>query len=124
MGRRRFFSLSLSCDYKKVGDAHYRCHPQNRLKQIVPSVQGDIYFEIKRDNNNIVINLSSPANTTAVVGVPKQYYAIDEIRFNNELQWRNGKAITSHSDISYLDEDDKYIKFEVSPGNWSIEASK
>ncbi|MFA3792000.1 alpha-L-rhamnosidase N-terminal domain-containing protein [Aliiglaciecola sp. SL4] len=95
----------------------------NRIQQKVPSVQGNIEFEITREPSSIQIQLQSPNNTLALVGVPKQYFDIDKILVNGNTVWQQSKILKGIQGVKYVGEDDKYMKFEVMPGNWTIDAN-
>ncbi|EWH10526.1 alpha-L-rhamnosidase Rha78D [Catenovulum agarivorans DS-2] len=99
--------------------AHFK-----RVKQFVPSVQGDIDFEIQRDQQTVKIEIDSPENTTAIIGVPKQYFAIQTIMVNGKKLWENGQLTASISGIKLAGEDNKYVKFEVQPGHWLVTAQR
>ena len=94
-----------------------------QVKQIIPSVKGTIEFEISRESDELAMQLTSPQNTVAVVGVPKQYFDIDDISFNRKSVWSNGQATRGISGVKYIGQDDKYIKFEVNSGKWKIKAN-
>lgn len=95
-----------------------------QLKQLVPSVQGNIDFEITRDNDSIQIDLTSPTHTTATIGIPKQYFDIENIQFNGKTRWAAGKVKTQIPGIKFVGENEKYLKFEVAAGQWRISALK
>lgn len=97
-----------------------------RVKQLVPSVRGDIDVEITRDNNSITMQLQSPKNTTVLVGVPKKYFQINEVIINGEIAWSHNRPARKNMNtgVKFHSEDDKYLKFELSAGNWSINANK
>ncbi|WAJ71697.1 alpha-L-rhamnosidase N-terminal domain-containing protein [Catenovulum adriaticum] len=99
-----------------------------QIKQLVPSVQGDIDFEISRSSDDIKISLSSPKGTTAVVGIPKQYFEIDEVTVNQQKVWTKNKSFWSKAKpidgVKFINADDKYLNFEVTGGQWQIEAKK
>lgn len=96
------------------------------VKQLVPSVQGDIAFGINRNDAEIMMTLDTPRNTAAVIGVPKQYFEIGEVKLNGKTVWVSDEA--PHSKVSrvrgvnYVGADEKYLKFEVSAGNWTLSA--
>ncbi|MGJ8691811.1 MAG: alpha-L-rhamnosidase C-terminal domain-containing protein [Thalassotalea sp.] len=98
------------------------------LKQLVPSVQGDIDFDIKRNDQEITITLTTPANTTALVGIPKQYFAIDSVSINGNMAWNKNSSLWSKSKqvegVKFINEDDKYVMFEVTGGTWTMSAKK
>ncbi|MBR9908802.1 MAG: glycoside hydrolase [Gammaproteobacteria bacterium] len=91
-----------------------------RVKQLVPSVAGDIDFEISRNASTIEINLTSPQATTATLGIPKAYFQLNSISFNDKAVWKKGRAYSSVSGVKFAGEDDKYLRFTVAPGTWSI----
>lgn len=67
-------------------------------------------------------DLTSPAQTTATIGIPKQYFDIKNIRLNEKNIWTQGKVQTEITGIKFIGEDNKYLKFEVAPGQWRISA--
>nr|WP_268820167.1 alpha-L-rhamnosidase N-terminal domain-containing protein [Paraglaciecola sp. G1-23] len=99
-----------------------------RLKQRVPSVQGDIDFEISRTNDEINIGLTSPKGATAIVGIPKVYFKINSVNINGKPVFKAGIVwSTDNSDqyqgIRYIGEDEKYLKFELAAGDWSLQVT-
>lgn len=92
-----------------------------RVQQRVPSVQGDIDFTIKRTNQQLEIKLISPSGTTATVGIPKQYFALNLIQFNGKTAWQNTKN-SNINGVQWVGDNDKYVLFEVEAGTWSITA--
>jgi len=93
------------------------------VKQKVPSVKGDIDFDIKRDDSSINITLTSPKNTVATVGIPKAYFDIASIKANRKTLWKNGEA-KKIKGMTFIGQDKKYVKFKVQPGKWVISATK
>jgi hypothetical protein len=94
-----------------------------RIEQRVPSVQGDIDFVISRTLENLTLELTSPVNTVAMVGVPKEYFDISKISVNGKVVWQNGQARNNVSGVKFVSETSKYINFEVDPGTWEINAT-
>ncbi|VEM00347.1 alpha-L-rhamnosidase-like protein (plasmid) [Alteromonas sp. 76-1] len=94
-----------------------------RIEQRVPSVQGDIDFVISRTLENLTLELTSPVNTVALVGVPKKYFDISKISINGKVVWQNGQARNNVSGVKFVSETSKYINFEVDPGIWEINAT-
>lgn len=96
------------------------------VKQLVPSVQGDIAFEINRNDAEITITLDTPRNMAAVIGVPKQYFEIGEVKLNGKTVWVSDEAprskVSRVRGVNYIGADEKYLKFEVSAGNWKLSA--
>lgn len=90
------------------------------IKVVVPSVKGDIKVEIKKTTTEYSIGLTSPLNTTAIVGIPKVSFSkLKLIKVNGVTIW-NGKYKGGVKGISWNGEDAGYIKFNAVPGNWSF----
>jgi len=96
------------------------------VKQLVPSVQGDIEFEIHRNNSDITMALNVPENTTAMIGIPRQYFEIGEVTLDDKTIWVRDEAPSSKTNIpksvKYIGTDENYLKFEVSKGYWRFKA--
>lgn len=93
-----------------------------RVYQRVPSVQGDIDFEIKRDDASLHMHLNSPDNTQARVGVPKHYFDLEQVSINRKTVWKNGQTKSKVKGVRYVGSDNTYLIFEFSPGEWTIQA--
>ena len=97
------------------------------VKQFVPSVQGDIAFEINRTDSEITMMLDTPENADAVIGIPKQYFKIGEVKLNGETIWTEDDVVTSKTEttsgVTYAGVDEKYLKFRVNTGNWEFIAT-
>lgn len=92
------------------------------LKQIVPSVQGDITVNIELTDKRYTMELASPEGTTAIIGIPKDSITPKRIKANGKTIWKNGDFTPNATGITWYGEDEKYIKFEAPSGNWSIVA--
>jgi carbohydrate binding protein with CBM6 domain/alpha-L-rhamnosidase-like protein/type IX secretion system substrate protein len=90
----------------------------------VPSVKGDITAAYNRTSNSFTQTLTSPANTVAIVAVPKGMLAagVKEINVNGTVVWVNGSATGSVTGLTFLSEDNAYIRFKVQPGSWTFNA--
>jgi hypothetical protein len=112
----------------KPGWSEYQILPNlahmNAVKQVVPSVQGDIIVDLKQTDTTYSMQLISPEGTTAVVGIPKASISPKVIQVNGSHVWKNGAFMDGVSGVRWNGEDDKYFKFNVAPGNWSIVASE
>jgi len=96
--------------------------PLKHIKTTVPSVKGDIDVELLNEPGVFTLELTSPENTTAIVGIPKkQGGTITDIVANGKLVWKNGKP-NRRRGLKYLEETEHYIKFSVTPGKWSFSA--
>lgn len=93
------------------------------LKTIVPTVKGNILLEIYHTDSVFKLDLESPANTTAIIGVPKTRTEITEIKAGNQTIWKDNAFIEGVQGISYDSENDEFLKFKVEPGTWSIDAT-
>lgn len=94
-----------------------------RVRQSVPSVQGPIDFEIRRERQQIIVSIDSPKGTVASIGIPKHYFTIGSVTANNNIVWLKGKKIEPIKNLKYIGETEKYLKFEVQSGNWVIQAN-
>jgi len=94
-----------------------------RIKQRVPSVQGDISFEINRTDTSLSIELAVPDGATGTIGIPKRYFSVKSVAINSKRLWTNGVFKQGVQGIKWAGEDDKYLKFEISSGQWSVEAT-
>lgn len=108
----------------KVGWKEYQILPNlahfTTLKQVVPSVKGDISVDIKLTDKGYHMHLISPQGTTAVVGIPKTSITPRTIKVNGSILWNNGTVVGSVAGVSANGEDDKYLKFNVAPGTWTF----
>jgi hypothetical protein len=94
----------------------------SHIKQLVPSVQGPIDFEISRNQQQIDMSINSPQGAVATIGIPKTYFKIKTITINNQVVWSNGQQNHPFKNLTYIGETEKYLKFEVQAGNWLIRA--
>jgi alpha-L-rhamnosidase len=99
--------------------------PLKYIKTTVPSVKGNIDVELRNEADACSINLVSPADTTAIVGIPKRAGStITRIQANGKNVWEKGKPKTMVKGLTFKEETDHYIKFSVEPGKWSFKANK
>lgn len=94
------------------------------LKQLVPSVQGNINFEITRTKFDVQMHLSVPHGVTAVIGVPKQYFDINTVNINENLIWNEGNFKKINKNINFHSENEKYLKFTLKAGDYKLLAEK
>ena len=103
--------------------------PLKSIKTTVPSVKGDIKVEVLNAEESFTINLTSPENTMAIVGIPKTS-KVSAIDANGKTVWAAGPSTELRTGISkkgprglkHLEETEHYIKFSVEPGKWIIKA--
>ena len=92
------------------------------VKQIVPSVKGDITLEVNKTESNYQLDLVSPEKTTATVYLPKEGKEIAKILVNDKEIWKKGKFKNKIKKIKLLNEDENHVSFEVQEGDWSFKA--
>ena len=93
------------------------------LKKTIPTVKGNVDIAIKAKDAAYKIDLISPENTVAIVGIPKTGKEITEVLVNGQVVWRKGKFKMSIKDIEYEGECSDYLKFSVQSGSWIISAT-
>ncbi len=93
-----------------------------RVKQLVPSVKGDITLEVVRKENAFSVDLTSPEATIATVYIPKSGRVIESVLVAGKCVWSNGKSEKQISGCEYEGEDADYLKFRVVSGSWKIVA--
>jgi alpha-L-rhamnosidase len=90
------------------------------INVVVPSIKGDIKAEIKKTATDYTLKLTSPSNTTAIIGIPKKsFLKLDSIQVNNSLIWKGASAGTVKG-VTSQGEDADYILFTVEPGTWTF----
>ncbi|NJX14324.1 alpha-L-rhamnosidase C-terminal domain-containing protein [Tamlana crocina] len=93
------------------------------VKQIVPSVQGDITVEVNKTASNYQLDLISPEKTTATVYIPKEEKEIAKILVNGKNVWRKNKLKKQIEGFDFKSEDDEFLVFQIKPGTWQLTAS-
>jgi hypothetical protein len=110
------------------GYATYHVLPQmgplKIIKTTVPSVRGDIHLELLNDPQTFTLNLTSPAGTTATIGIPRAIGTITDIEANGTLIWSNGKSKHLPPGLRYKGLSEHYIQFIAEPGTWHFTAQK
>jgi len=90
------------------------------IKVVVPSIKGSITVDLKKSATDYSLDLDSPADTTAIVGIPKgSFTTLREIKVNDTTIW-NGSYLGGATGISWVGEDADYVKFKASPGRWKF----
>ncbi len=88
------------------------------IKVVVPSIKGRIEVAIEKTATNYVVALASPPQTTAIVGIPRgSFSSLESIAVNDTLVW-DGAPRGAVAGVSWLGEEDGYVKFSVAPGRW------
>jgi hypothetical protein len=90
------------------------------INVVVPSIKGEIKAEIQKTTTAYTLKLTSPSNTTAIVGIPKKSFTkLDSIQVNNSLLWK-GAGAGKVKGVTGQSEDADYILFTVEPGTWTF----
>ena len=89
-----------------------------RIKVVVPSIKGPVAVEIRKTAKDYSLSLLSPANTTAIVGIPRGAFSrLDSITANGTPVW-DGKYKGEQAGVSWVGDDGGYVRFRVGPGAW------
>jgi hypothetical protein len=110
----------------KPGWASYHVLPKEAflksIKVVVPSVKGDVSVEINKTATEYALRVISPQRTMATVGIPKKSFTkLRSIAVNGTPIW-NGRFLSGVTGVSWVGEDEDYVKFEVVPGTWAFSA--
>ena len=90
------------------------------IKARVPTVKGPVQVELHKSATEYSINVSVPANSRAVVGIPKRsFQALDSVSVNGMASWQSNRYLLAKG-FEPIVADDRYIKFGVGPGTWRI----
>lgn len=110
----------------KVGWSEFKVCPNllnlTDVKVKVPSVKGDIMVDIKSTETQFTMQIESPLETTAIIGVPKSKFRVAKVRIGGQIVWDNGNFIGGEQGVSFYAEDNNFIQFKLSAGKWNIEA--
>ncbi|WP_343670119.1 PA14 domain-containing protein [Chitinophaga sp.] len=90
----------------------------------IPTVKGNIIASFTNNNTSFVQTLTSPAGSTAIVGIPKDVFntLTSEVQVGSTTIWRNGTSVATVTGVTFYKEDAKYIQFKVAPGAWTFTA--
>ncbi|MFO7936166.1 MAG: alpha-L-rhamnosidase C-terminal domain-containing protein [Kiritimatiellia bacterium] len=91
-----------------------RMGPIMTIENVVPTKFGDIRLNLDQ-RNGFRMKLSVPTGTRAVVAVPKKG-GVASITVNGGTVYSDGKA----SSELFAGECDRFIRFNVTPGDWNI----
>ncbi len=109
------------------GWAIYHVLPQEAfltsIDTTVQTTQGHVAVSIKKSASQFNLSVTSPSNTTAIVGIPKNSFTkLDSIMVNGSAIWK-GSYVGNVEGISFNAEDSKYVTFKVKPGTWKFVGS-
>ena len=110
----------------KVAWSEYQIMPTllhfTTLKTTIPTVKGNIDIDIKLADTAYQMELVSPENTVATVGIPKTEKEIKEVLVNGQVVWEKGKFKKGAKGVDFNDECSTYLKLNMHPGTWNINA--
>ncbi len=90
------------------------------IKVVVPTIKGNIAVDLNKTATEYSLGLVSPADTTAVVGIPRGSFSkLDSITVNGKAVW-NGTFSGGVDGVTLQGEDANYVKFNVTPGTWKF----
>jgi hypothetical protein len=90
------------------------------LKCVVPSVKGNVTVALRKNATQYSLTLTSPPDTTAIVGIPKGSFSkLNSIHANGVAIW-SGTYAGGVKGVSWNGEDANYVKFNVTPGTWTF----
>lgn len=93
------------------------------MKVTVPTIKGNIRMNLKKSGDRYWLQLFSPGQTAAIVGIPKMAFSrLDRIKANGRIVWKGGTYSGGQKGLSWAGEDENYIKFKVEPGKWEFMA--
>lgn len=99
--------------------------PLKAVSAAVQSPRGEIRVDLKRLEDSFILQLVSPKDTTATVGIPVNVLdRISAVKVNGKTIWQDGKAGRKISDVEFFGSDEHYIKFNVQPGSYEFTASR
>ena len=94
------------------------------IRVTVPSVKGAIHVSLNRSQGALDMQVVSPEQTAAVVGVPRDALTdVQSISVNGRTVWTRGRATALPEGISFVGQDDRYVRFQVAPGTWDFHAT-
>ncbi|WP_396600629.1 alpha-L-rhamnosidase C-terminal domain-containing protein [Algibacter sp. R77976] len=111
----------------KVSWDEYQIMPNlvhfKQLKKVIPTVKGNITIDLDVKDDTYQLELESPENATAIIGIPKTGKAISEVIVNGKVVWKNGKKKKSVKGLIFDSENTEFLKFKAQSGTWKIDAS-
>jgi len=90
------------------------------IECVVPSIRGNVTMNLKKTASEYALELTSPASTKAVVGIPRRSFStLRSISVNGKVVW-NGAYVGGVDGIAFAGEEDGYVKFTAAPGTWKF----
>ncbi|TNJ44993.1 family 78 glycoside hydrolase catalytic domain [Tamlana fucoidanivorans] len=92
------------------------------IEKTIPTVKGDIVIQMHKTNHSYQLDLESPEQTSAIIGIPKAEKQISTVEINGKIVWKNGTSKKKFSGLEFIDNDAQFLKFKVSSGAWNLKA--
>jgi hypothetical protein len=97
--------------------------PLEKINITVPVPGGEITVKLINKSNSFVMNIVVPEGKKAILGIPTdELFTTSKIKVNDNLIWEKGASHNTTEGIKFLSSDDEFIKFEATPGRWSLHA--
>lgn len=95
---------------------------QTTINAVVPTIKGNIAVNLnKLSSTHFTLGVTSPAGTTATVGIPNIGMTNPAITANGTTVYTGGSATGSVSGLSYAGKDLNYVYFSVTSGTWNFD---
>tara|TARA_R110002096_G_scaffold159214_3_gene324947 strand:- start:3017 stop:5428 length:2412 start_codon:yes stop_codon:yes gene_type:complete len=111
----------------KVAWSEYQILPKllhiKSLKKTIPTVKGQIKLAIASCDYEYQLDLDSPEQTTAIIGIPKTSKTIKKVVVNGKILWEKGKNKMSVKGFTFDSQNEKFLKFKVQSGLWELNAT-
>ena len=92
------------------------------LKKTIPTVKGDIELTIASSDLEYQLDLKSPKQTTAIIGIPKTGKAIQKVFVNDKCVWSKGRKKKSVKGFVFDSETNDFLKFKAQSATWQVKA--
>ena len=87
----------------------------------MPSVKGDIHIELKRQAQSLSLDLDSPADTTAIISLPKlRHSKVSKVLAGDKVIWQQGSVKNLPAGLTFLAETDQAIQWSAKPGRHTL----
>jgi len=109
----------------QAGYTTYQVIPQlgnfTAITAVVPTVKGNITVTLNLlTPSHFTMEVTSPANTTARIGIPRLGTMGITIKANDVTIFQN-ESSSNIVGLTYVGTDSMYVYFDVSPGSWNFD---
>jgi len=92
------------------------------VHSVVPTPKGEIRVDLRKEAGVFDLRLTSPASTSALVGIPTEAeHSIGRVELNGKTVWIHGVTRT-FSGYFLWDDEKGHLGFVVPPGKWHFKA--